>query len=171
MESLSKSAGSGESFRATAWPVWRVVSVWFLMLGAGAAGLDAMRGMPFRLPPPIPVASAIGVLLLLGGLVWIFPYRVLEDRLEGYDAQGGRLRFEWWEIASARKSSLLGMTFLRLTSLDRPDVMWLPLFLRNMDRFRENVTKHAGADHPLAEALERFRTRKSIEKSADGRKP
>ena len=99
------------------------------------------------------VAAGPLVLLTAGVFVWWYRVRVGPAGLRGHDGWGRPVAVAWAAIGRVRPVAFAGLPCL-LVAAPGGRRVWLPLFLRDPDGFAEAVAAFAGADHPLAGALQ-----------------
>jgi hypothetical protein len=99
---------------------------------------------------PIPLA-----VLFMGALTLSCPIRVSS---RGIKCPGWPLlvrEVPWDEMHSVQYVNLLGFRFLAIYREGAAFGLWLPLFLKNRDCFRDLVSTYVGGNHPLASNLTR----------------
>lgn len=97
----------------------------------------------------------LGVSLLAAFLtapvVRLFKVYVYRDGLCGSGTWIWYRCLAWSEIQCVRHLNFVGLPYLRIYSHETLTAIWLPLFLTNMNRFKEIVAEHAESDNPLVE--------------------
>jgi hypothetical protein len=63
-------------------------------------------------------------------------------------------KVDWSEIASVSPRLIPGYRYLWVNSLSRCHAFWLPLFLTDMEGFRDAVARYAPPDNPVRRSLE-----------------
>ncbi len=94
------------------------------------------------------VPAAAGVVLLAVPLMRVF---VSADGLSCYTFWGRYYTVPWSQVEAARPINV-GLRYLRVRSA-QGFVLWVPLFLADMSRFRAAVVEAAGEGHVLSRAL------------------
>jgi hypothetical protein len=92
------------------------------------------------------VATTAGVpLSVLGSFVisWSFKIVVSASGLKGYSASVFHRTFSWNDIEPVGPIRILTLRYLRLRSISSGKRMWVPLFLRRGEEFRECVETFA----------------------------
>ncbi len=108
-------------------------------------------GRPHSLPQ---LAVAVLFIALFTVLV-VFLYRIIvvADGIYAYTWHGVYRYLSWQEIVSVSRMNIPGFGYLRVAS-KKGAVVWVPLFLKDFEQFRETVSAHAGdPQHPLVKYL------------------
>lgn len=104
--------------------------------------------------------AAGGAAGTVAGLIlsWVakvaFPVRLSPELLHAHDFWGFRRTIAWSEIGDVGTFDLLWLHFLKMKRAQGGTV-YVPLFLCDRDRFRDEVRTFAGVEHPLTLALEK----------------
>lgn len=99
-------------------------------------------------------ASVLLMFLLLLPLLRFFPVRVHELGIQGYDVYGRRAEVAWPHIHGAGPISVVGLTYLRISTTGSGRALWVPRFLCDQSAFDRLVAEWAGAAHPLTRSLQ-----------------
>jgi hypothetical protein len=99
------------------------------------------------------VFAAITVLGLLLLAVFLFEVHVSEEGLRCYTFYGNYRTFAWSDINGVRPVNMLGLRYLRVSSVQGGPPLWVPLFLADREGFRLAVSGLAGEDHVMTRAL------------------
>jgi hypothetical protein len=60
---------------------------------------------------------------------------------------------EWSSITAVRRFNLLGLEYLLVSSTQSSETLWVPLFLPDLNRFGQLVSKYAGTEHTFTQCL------------------
>jgi hypothetical protein len=101
------------------------------------------------------LCGAVAGAFLSGLAVLYFKTYAGPDTLRCTDAFGRYATVTWGSIHTVRPINLILLKYLRLDSGETDRVIWLPLFLTDLDGFADLVREYAGPDHPLAAELDR----------------
>jgi hypothetical protein len=96
------------------------------------------------------VAALVAITIGVATLRW----HVDADGIGGRDNWHVYRRVGWPEIASVSPRPIPGYRFVWVNSRSRRRAFWLPLFLTDMEGFRNAVACHAPPDNPLRRYLE-----------------
>jgi hypothetical protein len=95
-------------------------------------------------------AALVPIMIVVATHRW----RVDADGIGGRDNWHVYRRVGWAEIASVSPRPIPGYRFVWVNSRSRRRAFWLPLFLTDMEGFRNAVARHAPPDNPLRLYLE-----------------
>jgi hypothetical protein len=143
------------SFRIAFFPFWRLItSIASLAVGLLLLAARFWLVIPIDIPQiAVSLISAIVSALVLVVVIRNFPVYVHPDGIRCFDAMNRYRLVRWTRIDRLRPFNLLGLRYLRIDSPDIKGALWLPLFLADMDGFREVVTHLAGNNNVLVEWL------------------
>jgi hypothetical protein len=97
--------------------------------------------------------AAAVVFVFIVAAVLLFRVYVSAEGLRCYTFWGNYHTLSWPEIDSVHPFNLLGLRYLRVGSSQSGYTVWVPLFLADMQGFRDAVHEYAGEGHTLARAL------------------
>ncbi|MDB5334674.1 MAG: hypothetical protein JWN70_293, partial [Planctomycetaceae bacterium] len=106
------------------------------------------------------------VALLIVGVNKYLTVEVNPIRIRSSNQWGWYSDLPWADIAKIRPINFSGLTFMRLYSKTSRKVLWIPLFLTNMDQFLELALEFTEPDNPLhqfADARLKDQTASSVE--------
>jgi hypothetical protein len=86
----------------------------------------------------------------------IFHYCIVYISPRGIKAYDFWVRYyfvEWSSITAVRRFNLLGLKYLLVSSMQSPKTLWVPLFLAELHRFEQLVSKYAGTEHIFTQNL------------------
>jgi hypothetical protein len=92
---------------------------------------------------------AIALINVVGTTI-IFHYYIVyisPKGIKAYDFLGRYYFVEWSSITAVRRFNLLGLKYLLVSSTQSPKRLWVPLFLAELHRFGQLVSKYAGTEH------------------------
>jgi hypothetical protein len=152
--------GSVETFRISFWWLWAYVVISATAIGVPLAfavvtcvgpwpGWDRVL---FAVAAGVGGAEILASLLLLIYIAY-FKIYVSPDRLGAFNSWALYREFSWGNIHSVRRINMLGLEYLRAYASGAKAPLWLPLFLRERERFCRLVREYTGPEHPLARAL------------------
>ena len=98
---------------------------------------------------------AIALINVVGTTI-IFHYCVVYISPRGIKAYDFWVKYyfvEWSSITAVRPFNLLGLKYLLVSSTQSPKTLWVPLFLAELHRFRQLVSKYAGTEHTFTQNL------------------
>ncbi len=124
------------------------------LLGAGIYLFSMFLGRPVSAPPTIGLAILISTMFAAAAL--LFPVYVLSGGIRCYDFFGFYQTIDWDEMGEMKVSSMLGLKYLVVNRVKKPDQIWIPLYLYDGAGFKGAVRERAGKGHGLVEALERY---------------
>ena len=114
-----------------------------------------------------PDMVAVDLLLALVGLplvlsltfvvVRMFPTIVTSERLSDYSFWGRRRTVEWEQITAAKLVNVLGLQYVRLRTDDGRSPVWVGLFLRDFEGFRQLVLAFAPEGNAFRDFLVTYR--------------
>jgi hypothetical protein len=140
------------SFRWSMVP-WLFIAAAAVPPGLGIAWLFAKRPLTgFDLLAATCGGYAGGLVLTLLITSW-WKVHVGTWGLRCFDAYGLFHEVEWSEIVGVRLLFFPGLSTLRILRGGNRRALWLPLWLADMRRFEELVSRHAGPTNPLTRAL------------------
>ena len=102
------------------------------------------------------IASVGAALFGLGGTaIFVAYYKVYvrNDRLRGFNAMGRYFELPWADIEAIRPINFGGLRYIRLASKKDIRVMWIPLYLNDMNGFHKLVVQYTEPGNPLAQYL------------------
>jgi hypothetical protein len=141
------------AFRSAILPPY-VVTL-FIAMVSGVGGLLLRHGLAVDWATVV-VRSwwvAIVIFVLILAAVVLFRVYVSAEGLRCYTFLGNYHTLRWPEIDSVRPVNLLGLQYLRVGSSQTGHVVWVPVFLADMSRFRDVVRQFAGEEHIVSKAL------------------
>jgi len=104
----------------------------------------------------VPVVSALIVGMLFSIIVIeLYPVIVNEKELSSTNAWGKKARVKWSEISSVKRINFLTLHYLKISTFQKKNAFWLPLYLSDIEGFRVAVAEFAAPENPLRVALER----------------
>jgi len=136
----------------------KVVKLLFLgcLFLLGAVIYGQITGDRFPTYSDIVIAPLIAVGLY--GILWVFavlmPITVKPETIKCYTAQGRYKEISWAQIESVTLMKLYGLPYAYLESESLSSPITLPLYLENMQDFKETIYKYAGLHNPLSEFLQ-----------------
>jgi hypothetical protein len=98
---------------------------------------------------------AIALINVVGTTI-IFHYCVVYISPRGIKAYDFWVKYyfvEWSSITAVRPFNLLGLKYLLVSSTQSPKTLWVPLFLAELHRFKQLVSKYAGTEHTFTQNL------------------
>ena len=95
----------------------------------------------------------VGVIAVLC-MWWFRPVYVNRDYLVAFRLGGGFRKAKWEEIVAVRPINVLGLRYLTVITTGSRNKLWVPLYLSDREGFYWHVREYAGAEHPLARAVE-----------------
>ena len=95
------------------------------------------------------VYAALVALIPTGAAVAYFKVYVNPNGIRGYNALGLYHNLQWSEIDVVYLFKMPGLRHVLLCSKATSRVMWVPLFLSDINRFKELVNQHTQPDNPL----------------------
>ena len=98
---------------------------------------------------------AIALINVVGTTI-IFHYCIVyisPRGIKAYDFWVTYYFVEWSSITAVRRFDLLGLKYLLVSSTQSPKTLWVPLFLAELHRFRQLVSKYAGTEHMFTQNL------------------
>jgi hypothetical protein len=116
--------------------------IWLVVIAAG---------MGIKSHPIIAIA-----LINVVGTTIIFHYCIVYISHRGIKAYDFWVRYyfvEWSSITAVRRFNLLGLKYLLVSSTQSPKTLWVPLFLAELHRFGQLVSKYAGTEHTFTQNL------------------
>jgi hypothetical protein len=147
------------AFRSSFWVTFITSNLIALLGILFLIGIEtAARGVKHFHPEALLVGLAGGGVcgaFLSGLAVLYFKTYAGPDTLRCTDAFGRYATVTWGSIHAVRPINLILLKYLRLDSDETDRVIWLPLFLTDLDGFAGLVLEYAGPDHPLAAELDR----------------
>jgi hypothetical protein len=96
------------------------------------------------------------VLINVVGTTLLFNYCLVYISPRGIKSHDGWLRYhfaEWSSITAVRRFNLLGLEYLLVSSTQSSEALWVPLFLPDLARFGQLVSKYAGTEHTFTQCL------------------
>ena len=108
-------------------------------------------------------ASHIFLLLLIDALsIWAYTaMRVVcisPECLRGSDIWTSKFFNTTWEsITEVKPASILWLHFLKIRSTETRRMIWLPLFLEDVEHFVDMTSQFAGPEHPVTKELRRVK--------------
>ena len=143
-----------ETYRSAFLPTFMVVFGFSGLLGVCI--LLARYGLSIN-PVGLVAGVSVGAVLCLALTalaVYGFPLYVAPSGIRCYNFWGLYRTVAWGDIESARPFDLLVLRYL-VVQAQGGDTIFVPLFLSNMQRFRESVKGYAGENNPLVRELEK----------------
>jgi hypothetical protein len=125
-------------------------------LGAAAGQAGAWVACALALP----VCSVVAWVLIRIGVASL-RWHVDADGIGGLDNWHVYRQVGWPEIASVSPRPIPGYRFVWVNSRSRRRAFWLPLFLTDMEGFRNAVARYAPPDNALRRYLEEHRPESS----------
>ena len=102
------------------------------------------------------IASAGTALAQLGCtaiLVAYYKVYVRIDRLRGFNVIGKYYDLSWADIDAIRPINCGGLRYIRISRKSDTRVMWIPLFLNDINEFHKLVVQYTEPSNPLAQYL------------------
>jgi ABC-type dipeptide/oligopeptide/nickel transport system permease component len=89
------------------------------------------------------------VFLLVAIVVLIWDVKISPRSIRCSTFWGFFRTVNWSSIHNVEHRKLAGIPYLVLSTTESRFKIWLPLLLKNFDKFGRRVVQYAGADHPL----------------------
>ena len=89
------------------------------------------------------------IIVLSLAAVIAFPLYVSQNGIRSYNAWGRYHTIEWSEMLAVKPMNLLGLRYLRVKAADSSQVIWIPLYLANQDKFFADIQRYSDSDNPL----------------------
>ena len=102
------------------------------------------------------IASTGAALAGLGAtaiLVAYYKVYVRIDRLRGFNAMGRYFELPWADIEAIRPINFGSLRYIRLASKKDIRVMWIPLYLNELNGFHKLVVQYSEPGNPLTQYL------------------
>jgi len=140
-------AQKGKAYRVKFLPMFLVFAVFgFFVLIVG--------DLILKRPMAISVATAMfGSLIVSPIITFYYVVTISEKGIKGYNFWAIYRFVEWDSIIECRRINFLGLVFVRAYTSDGKSTLWLPLFLKDMSGFTEDVVQFAGEGNCLREFL------------------
>jgi hypothetical protein len=136
-------------------PVWRlqttvcttsILAVWLV--------LSLLLDKPITRPGiAITLSTSASCALILAVVTASVKFRVSAEGIRTFDSWGRWKWLPWSDIACATPAKYYFLPHIRLTVDGASRSFWVPLFLKDMQAFRDAVTDLAGAENPLSQSL------------------
>jgi len=95
--------------------------------------------------------DAILVGVGFGLVVAYYKIYIYSNQIYGYNFWGKYHHLAWSDVERISPIGLLGVKYIRVYSRRNTKVMWIPLFLKDLDRFVNLVCLYAGPDNALVQ--------------------
>jgi hypothetical protein len=99
--------------------------------------------------------TAIALINIVGTIL-IFNYCLVYISPKGIKSYDLWLRYhfvEWSSITAVTRFNLLGLEYLLVSSTQSSETLWVPLFLPDLNRFGQLVSKYTGKEHTFTQCL------------------
>jgi len=138
-----------EAFKSSFTRVIAVILACAIPIGVAVIFLD--DGLETNIPALLAgvLGGSLAAFALTAIAVAYFKVYVHPDGIRGYNAWGLYHDLAWPDIEKIRPFTLPGLRYIRVYCKNNSSVMWLPLFLTNMSRFKELVSQYAKPDNAL----------------------
>lgn len=94
-------------------------------------------------------------------LIIKMPVTISSEGLKCFDWMWTYRFISWNNIRFVKPSRVFfGLPYLRIGLIDSKDVIWLPLFLKELPEYVKLVLKHAGEDNLLSKELKNYHSTK-----------
>lgn len=95
----------------------------------------------------------LGLYIILWAFAVLMPITVKDDGIKCYDAQSKYKDVLWSEIESVHLMKLCGLPYACVETSGLSSPLTVPLYLGNMEDFKDTVICCAGINNPLSEFL------------------
>jgi hypothetical protein len=124
-----------------------------LLLIAGLGASAGQGGAWVACAMALAVCSVVSLVLIMIGVARL-RWHVDADGIGGPDNWHEYRQVGWPEIASVSPRPIPGYRFVWVNSRSKRRAFWLPLFLTDMEGFRNSIARYAPPDNPLRRHLE-----------------
>lgn len=126
--------------------------VWYVILYP-ALSVAASQARAFKQITDSLVFTLLGSVIVAVITYLSFCMRATEGSLHGQNVWGIPAVVAWDEITQVQPVNFCGLKYLKISTATQRNVLWLPLYLKNMPKFKSLVALYTTPDNPLAKAL------------------
>lgn len=149
-------SSDGQVFQSSFWRVALPTAAVLLLLAVCFAPSLRPDGISPGLILMAWAGGCVAAAIPLAFATWYYRTDVDTVGVGGYNLSNVYGRVAWKDIERVKFFFLLpGVTYLRLVPRTGNNVIWLPLFLKDMDGFRSLVMRFSPEKNPLRQYLER----------------